>query len=118
MPNHSRRSTSRSVSIGNVAQAGADKMTFPILEVLVLNGAEVPAIGPGFSLGTGAQAWPEAKRSRESAQKLEHTAMAAGAKSSYTGRYGLRKHGTGWNGWHRWRADREGEKAGQVAKAC
>lgn len=88
-------STSRSVSTGSVAQAGVEKMAFPIAEALVLNGAEVPAIGPGFPLGAGAQAWLEAKRSRESAQKLEHTASAAGTTSSYTGGMGSGNMGQG-----------------------
>ena len=60
-----------------------------------MNGAEVPAIGPGFPLGAGAQAWLEAKRSRESAQKLEHTASAAGATPSYTGGMGSGNMGQG-----------------------
>lgn len=88
-------STSRSVSTGSVSQA-EQKTTFPIAEVLVLNGAEVPSVGPSFPLGNGAQAWLEAKRSRESAQKLEHTVSAAGSTtSSYVGGMGSGNMGQG-----------------------
>lgn len=88
-------STSRSVSTGSVAQAGTEKTTFPVAEVLVLNGADVPAIGPPFPLGAGASVWLEAKRSRESAQKLEHTTSAAGSTTNYLGGMGSGNMGQG-----------------------
>ncbi len=61
---------------------------FPVAEVLVLNGAEVPNSGPLFPLGVGARAWLDAKRRRDSGRltPLEHAASTGSTSgSSYAG---------------------------------
>lgn len=84
-------SSGYATATSSVSSKREERVAFPIAEILVLNGAEVPSSGPSFPLGPSARIWLDLKRSRDAsrAQPLDHSVSVGGTGSSYGSAFGV-----------------------------